>query len=84
MRRVQIYIDEDLDDSLRQVAALEGRPAAAVIRDAVRAYIESRRHVPKDDPFRSIIGAYSGGPDDAAQDHDRYLYGEDLDGERRA
>jgi hypothetical protein len=84
MRRVQIYIDEDLDDTLRQVAALEGRSAAAVIRDAVRAYIELSQHVPQDDPFQSIIGAYSGGPDDAAQEHDRYLYGEDLDGERRA
>jgi hypothetical protein len=40
---------------------MEGRPAA-VIRDAVHAYIESSHHVFDDDPLRSIIGAYDGGP----------------------
>ena len=76
-----MYIDEDLDDSLRQVAAIEGRPAAAIIRDAVRAYITADRPAARHDPFRDIIGAYDGGPGDAAEEHDRYLYGQDLDRE---
>jgi len=76
---MQIYVDEDLDDTLRQAAAIEGRPAAAIIRDAVRAYLSADRPLPVEDPFRDIIGAYEGGPDDAAQEHDRYLYLEDID-----
>lgn len=34
-----------------------------------------------EDPFVSIIGAYEGGLEDAAEEHDRYLYGEDIDHE---
>ena len=71
-----MYIDEALDDALRQFAAMEGRSAAAIVRDAVRAYVQEGRHAPAEDPFRPIIGAYEGGPEDAAQNHDRYLYGE--------
>lgn len=74
-----MYIDEDLNDTLRQAAAVEGRSAAAIIRDAVRAYLQADRHQDIEDPFLSIIGAYEGGPDDAAEEHDRYLYGEDVD-----
>lgn len=81
MRRIQLYIGEDLGDTLRQMAAVEGRSAAAIIRDAVRAYLQADRHEGTEDPFLPIIGAYAGGPEDAAEEHDRYLYGEDVDHE---
>lgn len=83
MRRIQMYIDEDLDDMLRQVAAVEGRSTAAIIREAVRAYLNTDAPATDEDPFRTIIGAYVGGPTDAALEHDRYLYGQDLDREWR-
>ena len=84
MRRTNMYIDDDLDDALRQVAALEGRSAAAIVRDAIRAYLNDPARRPRDDdPFRPLIGAFAGGPGDAALNHDRYLYGDDLDAERR-
>ena len=38
MRRIQMYIDEALDDALRQAAAIQGRSAASVVRDAVRRH----------------------------------------------
>ena len=74
-----MYIDDDLDDALRQAAAVEGRSAAAIIRDAVRGYLTLDNAQSADDPFRAIIGAYDGGPDDAAEEHDRYLYGRDVE-----
>lgn len=82
MRRTNIYFDDDLDESLCQEAALEGRSTASVVRDAVRAYLQERARARRADPFRALIGAYSSEHTDSALRHDRYLYGEDLDAER--
>lgn len=84
MRRTQIYIDDELDDALRQVATVQGRSAAAIIRDAVRAYLQASDTIEQDDPFQSIIGAYSGGSTDSAENHDYYLYQKDRERERDA
>lgn len=73
MRRTQIYIDEELDARLREAAAAEGRSAASIIREAVRAYLSARGSAP--DPFLEVAGAFTGGPTDASTEHDRYLYG---------
>ncbi len=79
MRRTQIYLDEDLDSELRSVAAFDGRSAAALIRDAIRQYLDRREgeRVQIEDPFADVIGAFTGGPSDAAERHDDYLYGTD-------
>jgi len=76
MRRTQIYLDEQIDEQLRQRAAAEGRSAAAVIREALDSYL-SRTAVPvfDDDPIRSMAGSLRGLPPDAAAEHDRDLYG---------
>jgi len=71
--RKQIYLEESLDRELRKAAAAEGRSAAAVIREAVRGYLE-RRGRPGDDPLRRLIGAFDFGPADGSVEHDRYLY----------
>ncbi len=78
MKRTQIYIDEDLDAALRSAAFFEGRSAAALIRDAIRAYLEHSPPAPDDDdPILALAGKFSGGPPDAAENHDKYLYGSD-------
>jgi len=82
MRRTRIYIGDELDDALRQVATGQGRSAAAIIWDAVCAYLRASGAIEQDDPFRSIIGAYSGGPTDAAENHDYYLYQKDSERKR--
>ena len=57
MRRIQIYMDEDLDDLLESDAARLGVSKASLIRDAVaRRYAEQ----PNDDPLTPLIGAYDG------------------------
>lgn len=82
MHRTNIYIDDELNEELRQAAVLEGRSAAAIVRDAVRAYLRERARPLPSDPFSDLIGAFASGHEDTALHHDRYLYGEDLDAER--
>jgi hypothetical protein len=79
MRRTQIYLDEQMDDELRQRAAAEGRSAAAVIREALNSYL-SRRAVDaeQEDPIRAMAGTLRGLPADAASEHDRDIYGDDV------
>ena len=74
MRRTQIYLDEDLDRKLREVAAAEGRSAADLIREAVRRYLAARGDGGVTDPILAMIGAVDGLPSDAAAEHDRDLY----------
>lgn len=74
VRRAQIYLDEEVHGQLRERAALEGRSAAAVIREALGLYLSRR---PTDqDPIRAMAGSLRGLPRDAATEHDRDLYGE--------
>ena len=80
MRRTQIYIDEALDRELRATAAAQGRSAAALIRQALRAYLSGDipgSHVDGADvdPILAMIGAFNALPEDAAAEHDRDLYG---------
>ena len=42
MKRTQIYLDEGLDRRLRSRARKEQRSAAALIRDAVRTYLDAQ------------------------------------------
>jgi predicted transcriptional regulator len=77
LKRTQIYLEEDLDHELRELAAAEGRSAAAVIREAVRGYLQGQRQTETDDPIQALIGAFDGGRTDGALHHDKYLYGRD-------
>jgi plasmid stability protein len=76
MRRTQIYLDEDLDEQLRQRAAAEGRSAAALIREVLRAYLAGNTGDDEEgDPIMAMVGALRGLPPDASVEHDRDLYG---------
>lgn len=79
MRRTHFYLDEQMDEQLRQQAAAEGTSVAAVIRDALNSYL-SRNAVDaeEDDPIRAMASSFRGLPADAASDHDRDLYGEGV------
>lgn len=75
VRRTQIYLDESMDRELRQRAASEGRSAAALIREAVTAYLARPDPPDGDDPIRAMAGAFAGMGRDASVEHDRDLYG---------
>jgi len=75
MRRLQIYIDEDLDDLLRVVSRREGRSKAALIRAAVReryaGYASGDLPGPND-PLDAWVGSVDAEPEDI----DAVVYGE--------
>lgn len=71
-----MYLDEPLRKRIDNLAAAEGRSAAALIREATARYLDERE-APEDDPIRAFIGGADGGPKDAAREHDKYLYGSD-------
>lgn len=76
MRRTQIYLDESVDKQLRQRATADGRSAAALIREALAAYLaKSGTDDTREDPIRAMAGRLRGLPADAAIEHDRDVYG---------
>lgn len=79
MVRKQLYIDTDLNDGLRVLAARTGRSEAEHVREALRAYLErEQRAVDGEDPLLGLVGLVddSDGPNDVAEHHDAYLYGD--------
>lgn len=69
MRRLQIYIEDEMDELLAVEARREGTSKAALIRDAVRErYAEYGRQDPLDD----WVGAVDAEPADI----DDVVYGE--------
>jgi hypothetical protein len=60
VKRLQIYIDQDLDDALAVRARRAKTSKAALIRDAVRREIGEPE--PAADPFRDWIGGSDADP----------------------
>jgi hypothetical protein len=70
MRRIQIYIEEELDEALQAEAARTGRSKVAISRESVAASIGRRGKTPKD-PFTKLIGSV----DVDRADVDEVVYG---------
>ncbi len=68
MRRLQISIDEDVDEALAAEAARRNVSRAALIRDLVREHLGTPK---KSDPFAELVGDI----DEAAGDIDEVVYG---------
>jgi hypothetical protein len=70
MRRIQIYIEEELDDALQKEATRTGRSKASIIRESVAARIV-RRGKPPRDPLTALVGSIDVDPADV----DEVVYG---------
>lgn len=68
MRRIQIHIDDRMDDDLASEARRRGMSKAALIR----LLLSQRRQIDHGDPIDDLIGA---GDRDAADDIDAIVYG---------
>lgn len=56
MRRIQIYIDEELDERLQVEAARTGRSKASLIRESVAARMGKSTSL-ADDPLNALVGS---------------------------
>jgi hypothetical protein len=70
MRRIQIYIEEELDEALQAEATRTGRSKAAIIRESVQARLGQPGKAPKD-PITDLIGSIDVEPGDI----DEKVYG---------
>lgn len=70
VKRLQIYIDEDLDQELGAEARRQRTSKAALIRE----YVAERLRPRGEDPIESFIGSFNGGSDLSASIDD-VLYG---------
>lgn len=72
MKRLQIYIDEELDAALAVESRRRGTSKAALIREYVAARLGGERRT--DDPLDQLIGLVDGGRDDSSS-IDAVVYG---------
>lgn len=73
VKRLQIMIEEDLDEALGREAAREGVSKAALIRRYVRNELRSLPSI-EEDPLWELVGMIQGTPDDSASIDD-VVYG---------
>ncbi len=71
MKRLQIYIEESVDDRLGIEAARRGVSKAAVVREAVGAYLDEDGDT-EGDPLDDLVGAIDAEP---IGDIDEVVYG---------
>ena len=73
MKRTTVYLEEQTDLNLSQLARQQGRSKAELIREALKAYTRQQKHVEK--PTPSWVGAGRSGIPDLAE-RDEELLGE--------
>ena len=59
MRRIQLHLDEELDDALAREALTRGIPKAALIREYLAGRVGGAAAAGAD-PSQSLIGIYEG------------------------
>lgn len=80
VERKQLYLTRNQNQRLRERAAAEGRPEAAIVREALDRYIAEDRGGSSEHPLLGLIGMARGGKrHDSARRHDDYLYRSDDD-----
>jgi hypothetical protein len=73
MRRIQLHLDEDLDEALGRQAVERGIPKAVLIRELLRRALPVRQG-PNADPSSRLVGIYEGEQGESSS-VDRVLYG---------
>lgn len=72
MRRIQIHVDEDLDDAAAAEAARRGISKAALIRQCLSDMVGPAEPEEDGDPWESMIGWLD---DEPVEDIDEAIYG---------
>ena len=71
MRRIQLYLEDDIDEALSVAAARRGISRSAMMRAAVRVALAAEAEALAD-PLDSLVGSVHVEPDD---DLDAVIYG---------
>lgn len=75
-RRTQMYLTEEMLRELKSRAEEEKCSVSDIVRNAVQAFLQSKRQKNWDrDPLWEIVGAAATEDGDLSAHHDRYLYG---------
>lgn len=69
MKRLQIMIEEDLDEALAREARREGTSKAALIRRYVAKELKPLPSI-REDPLWDLVGMDEGSPDDSVSVND--------------
>lgn len=78
MKRKQVYLEDEQERAIKQLARSRGVSEATVIRDAMDRYLHECSEVgpvDEEDPILAIIGIGKPGVTDGSINHDRDLYG---------
>jgi predicted transcriptional regulator len=71
MKRTTVFVPEALERDVQLYASREGKPTAAIVREALAEYIARRR--PKG-ALPSFAGAFASGRSDTAGRHEELLF----------
>ena|SRR5437016_2318633 len=71
MKRTTIFVPEALERDLQLYASREGRPTAAIVREALAEYIARRR---PSAGLPSFAGAFASGRSDTAERNEQILF----------
>jgi hypothetical protein len=74
MKRFQFALTRRDYAFLRHEARRRRTSMSAVIRELIQDRIRARRRIPRDHPFRNIIGIGRGDGSPVSEKHDEYLY----------
>lgn len=71
MKRTTIFVPEALERDLQLYARREGKPTAAVVREALAAYVAQKRPATE---MPSFAAAFDSGFTDTAERHEEILF----------
>lgn len=74
MKRTTIFLDVELEQKLRDASRREGRAAAALVREALTAYLAAQEQ--EGTPLPPITGRYASGCEDTSERVDELLWGD--------
>lgn len=73
MLRTQVSLTSEQLAALRRHANQQGVSIAALVRDAVEAFLQRERRDSDVTRALAAVGSYRSAPDNVAEDHDRFL-----------
>jgi predicted transcriptional regulator len=76
MKRTTVFIDPQLERELQALARRDGRPMAALVREAVAQYVAAARPARSAGPGFVAVGR--SGRSDVAEKHEEFLFTEEA------